>query len=177
MLSTAKTVAGYLYSLLDRYTPIDWGSGNLSEIYNYLEYWPGLTTSGQPNSRELQLIADAGFDTIVNLAPHDVENALPNEAARVQELGMSYHHIPVNFKKPTSADFKKFVAVVSDKKDQQLWVHCAANMRVSAFMYCYRCQILGEDAELAKLTMHKIWQPIGVWKRFVASPQTISYTT
>lgn len=33
--------------------------------------------------------------------------------------------------------------------DDKVWVHCAANMRVSAFIYRYRCTVLGEDRDTA----------------------------
>ena len=52
--------------------------------------------------------------------------------------------------------------------NQKVWLHCAANMRVSAFVYCYRCAVLKQDPELAKKDLSKVWEPIAVWKKFIA---------
>jgi len=51
---------------------------------------------------------------------------------------------------------------------EKTWVHCAANMRVSAFMYKYRCEILNENAVKAKVDLEKIWEPFGAWKNFIS---------
>jgi len=171
MLNTAKTVMGYLYSLLDRMLPFELGTNKPQKTYNYLEYPSlGFVTSGQPTERQLQGIAEAGYRVILNLAPHNVENALEDEAASVNKLGMKYCNLPVDFKHPSDANFIEFIELLEQHKSDKLWVHCAANMRVSAFVYRYRCQKLGHSKEQAKLELHKIWQPIGVWKQFVRKP-------
>ena len=54
----------------------------------------------------------------------------------------------------------------------QLWVHCAANMRLSAFMYRYRVCVLGVDKRVARSDLNKIWEPFGVWKKFVESEKS-----
>jgi protein tyrosine phosphatase (PTP) superfamily phosphohydrolase (DUF442 family) len=51
---------------------------------------------------------------------------------------MAYVHIPVNFKAPTSQDFRAFCRVMEAFEDRPVFVHCAANMRVSAFVFLYR---------------------------------------
>jgi hypothetical protein len=48
-----------------------------------------------------------------------------------------------------------------------VWVHCAANMRVSAFVYRYRREILAESDAAALKDLHRVWEPFGVWKSFV----------
>jgi hypothetical protein len=56
----------------------------------------------------------------------------------------------------------------AEHTNQKVWLHCAANMRVSAFVYCYRCAVLKQDPKLAKKDLSKMWEPIGVWKKFIA---------
>lgn len=77
-------------------------------------------------------------------------------------------HIAVDFKHPTEADFEQFVRTLKQQNETKTWVHCAANMRVSAFMYRYRRDVLGEDEALAAADMRKVWEPFGVWKAFVS---------
>lgn len=175
MLNTAKTVLGYLFSLADRVLPFDLGASSLQEVYNYLDY-PSLpfTTSGQPTESQLGSIAGEGFNVVLNLAPHGVENALKDEASIVQGLGMEYCHLPVDFKKPSEDDFSQFVDFLEIHKAEKLWIHCAANMRVSAFVYRYRCQYLGHQEGQAQVELDAIWQPLGVWKQFVKKPWLVS---
>lgn len=49
-----------------------------------------------------------------------------------------------------------------------LWVHCALNMRVSAFVYLYRRLRLGEDDAAARRVMDQVWTPDAVWSAYIA---------
>lgn len=143
-------------------------SDSLEKIYNYRKI-PGLySTSGQPDERQLEQIVSSGFDQIINLAPKSVlENAVVNEAEILEQLGARYTHLPIDFTDPTDADFDRFVELVGDAPADRLWVHCAANMRVSAFTYRYRRDVLGEDEAQARTDLLSIWEPTGPWKRFL----------
>ncbi|MDX1695003.1 MAG: protein tyrosine phosphatase family protein [Ketobacteraceae bacterium] len=165
--NTLKTTAGYLVTLVSRYTPLKFQKNHLEGIYNYLPISDRLCTSGQPSENQFELIRAAGFNTVINLAPHHVENALPDEAGLLQSLGMTYWHIPVNFQNPTEENFQQFVDVMEQTRDQQVWLHCAANMRASAFLYRYRRDVLKEDTTIARQTMNRIWEPFGVWQDFI----------
>jgi protein tyrosine phosphatase (PTP) superfamily phosphohydrolase (DUF442 family) len=50
---------------------------------------------------------------------------------------------------------------------QPVFVHCAANMRVSAFMYLYRLIYEGMSDEQAKSDLQKIWTPNDTWQAFI----------
>lgn len=77
---------------------------------------------------------------MINLAPHGVENALVDEESSVLNAGMEYINIPVNFVRPTDRDVNQFAQLMNSLDDKKVWVHCAANMRVSAFMYSNGCK-------------------------------------
>jgi protein tyrosine phosphatase (PTP) superfamily phosphohydrolase (DUF442 family) len=66
-------------------------------IYNGRRLDNRLTTSGQPTEAELADLHEFGVRHIVNLGRHTHEKALPDEAASVSRLGMTYIHIPVDF--------------------------------------------------------------------------------
>ncbi len=166
-LNTVKTTFGFLATLLRKVGILRLDSPSLERIYNYVPISEMVSTSGQPSEADLRLIKNAGFRTIVNLAPHNAENSLPDERQSVDDLELDYIHIPVDFKNPTDADFERFVEVMGSLDSSKVWVHCAANMRVSAFMYRYRCTVLGEKEEIAAKDMAKIWEPFGVWSSFV----------
>src|SRR5580693_8396001 len=70
-------------------------------IYNWQRLDNQITTSGQPTELQLADIHALDVRHIVNLGLHTHEKALPDEAASVGRLGMTYIHIPVDFQNPT----------------------------------------------------------------------------
>ena len=80
---------------------------------------------------------------------------------------MNYIHIPVDFNKPNKADFKKFVFNIEKYKDKKIWVHCEANMRVSAFTYKYRRDILKIGHKEIIGDLEAIWIPNKIWNSFL----------
>lgn len=165
--STMKTSLGFMGTFIERWLPERFRADSLASIFNYLPLSPSLVTSGQPTEAQLAAVKAAGFRRVINLAPHGLENSLPDEAGVVARLGMDYVHIPVDFKNPTDADFAAFCNAMAQAKDQKVLVHCAANMRVSAFMYRYRTQVLGEDKAVVERDLHRIWKPFGAWTDFI----------
>ncbi len=168
--STMKTSLGFMGTFIERWLPERFRANSLASIFNYLPLSASLVTAGQPTEAQLAAVKAAGFQRVINLAPHGLENSLPDEAGVVKGLGMDYVHIPVDFKNPTDADFAAFCSAMAQAKDQKALVHCAANMRVSAFMYRYRTQVLGEDKTLAEQDLHRIWKPFGAWADFIDRP-------
>src|SRR6476619_738109 len=102
-------------------------------IYNWRRLDDRITTSGQPTESQLPDIHALGVRHIVSLGLHAHEKALPDEAASVTRLGMTYIHIPVDFQNPTDQDFEQFCAVMEQLSEVPVHVHCIANYRVSAF--------------------------------------------
>src|SRR5687767_13913053 len=109
----------------------------LSEIYHFRAIGERLGTAGQPAEEQFPVVRDAGFEAVINLALPISDNALPNEGAIVTGLGMAYVHIPVDFKAPSPQDFRAFCGVMEAFAGRPVFVHCAANMRVSAFVFLY----------------------------------------
>jgi uncharacterized protein (TIGR01244 family) len=126
-----------------------------------------ITTSGQPSEEHLKAIKKIGVETVINLGLHSHEKALPDEAAVVAALGMSYVHVPVDFNHPTRDDLARFCDAMTIGEDHPIHVHCIANARVSAFMYLYQRDVLGVSNADARSMMDTIWQPGGVWAGFI----------
>ncbi len=139
-----------------------------TSIYHWRRLDERVTTSGQPTEAELATIAALGVRCVINLALHSHEKALPDEAASVAALGMTYVHIPVDFQHPTAQDFAAFVAAMQAVPAAPVHVHCIANYRVSAFLYRYRRDVLGVDPATARTDLDAIWTPDPVWAAFIA---------
>ena len=170
-LRTIKTVLGYGLTRIEKITGIRFRGKSCDSVFNFLQINPNIATSGQPSKQQFKAIQQAGYKKVINLAPHDAENALANEAAVVADLGMEYTNIAVDFNAPTEQDFDQFINHLHSYQTQKIWVHCAANMRVSSFIFRYRTAILGEDKQTAEDDLYKIWRPNKIWRQFIDKPE------
>lgn len=141
---------------------------SLTGIRNFLQLTPHIATSGQPTAEGLAAVQAAGYETVINLLPPERRD-LPEEAEIVTGLGMEYINIPVVWTKPTSENLQAFCDTLDARSECKVYIHCAVNMRVSAFCYLYRVLRLGESPEEAEIELHDIWVPDGVWAEFIAS--------
>ena len=142
----------------------------LKAITNYVPLTGDISSSGQPRRDQFELIADAGYEVVINLALADSEHAIPEEGSIVTGLGMRFVHIPVDFAAPTVADLREFIGVMEAFTGRRIWVHCVVNARVSAFLYHYLSKVRGlPEAECRTPILDK-WAPQmdGVWKAFLA---------
>jgi len=141
----------------------------MNGIRNYLFLDEKLSSSGMPTADQMNSIAEAGVEVVINLAPHDVSDALPNEEELVISLGMQYINIPVNWSTPTKDGLNIFMDSLDANKDKKIHVHCQANFRATAFISMYRILRLGWKPEEALEVMHAIWDEDAypVWKMFI----------
>ena len=139
----------------------------MNKILNYVKINELISTSGQPKIEELELIANEGFEVVINLAVATTSNALENEDKIVSSLNMSYIHIPVDFENPKISDLKLFLNILQALGANKVWIHCAKNYRVSAFMYVYHKYILHTPFEEINLSIFDIWQPSLVWQELM----------
>ena len=168
MINTAKSILRFYKSVISKYSPIKAKDDSIESIVNYIKCNDSFSFSGQPAKCQFSFIRKEGYDIIINLAPYDLlENPLKDEELIVTELGMKYVHIPVNMLNPSQEDFDAFVNIMKLASDKKIWVHCAIGMRASAFLYKYRCSILGEDRQTAIWDLREIWEPFGAWKKFL----------
>lgn len=136
----------------------------LKSIKNFYEISENLGTAGQPTAEQFAHIAEAGYEYDINL---DSAAAVIEEDKLVAENGLGYFHIPVIWKEPKQSDLDLFFDVMDILKGKKVFVHCAANARVSAFVYLYRICRLGVDPETAKKDLNALWEPDGVWLEFI----------
>ena len=145
-------------------------SFSVRDVYNFRQATPKMATSGQPREEQLGAIAAAGYDVVVNLALHnDPRYSLRDEATSVRTLGLDYVHIPVQFGAPMERDLLAFFDAMDRNTGRRVWIHCAANMRVTAFVGLYRVLRLRWAEEDAFSLMHTVWKPDQVWSAFISS--------
>jgi protein tyrosine phosphatase (PTP) superfamily phosphohydrolase (DUF442 family)/8-oxo-dGTP pyrophosphatase MutT (NUDIX family) len=151
------------------YTPQPFDRRFLGRIRNFHVIDERLLTGGQPTAEELHSLQECGVQTVINLALITSDHALADERSVVESLGMKYVHIPVVWEAPTAANFETFCQTMDAERAESrtVFVHCAANKRVSAFVFLYRVLNLGLSRDRALPDLLKIWQPDALWQAFI----------
>lgn len=116
---------------------------NTHQVFDWL--W----SSGQLSERDVEGLSALGIDVVVNLALPTSSNALPGEAEFITRQRIAYVQIPVLWEKPELIQLEQFFGILRAFEGRKIWVHCAKNMRVSAFIYLYRRLCRGEGEEAA----------------------------
>jgi protein tyrosine phosphatase (PTP) superfamily phosphohydrolase (DUF442 family) len=140
----------------------------LDDIKNFIAVSDRLGTAGQPTETQLQDVAAAGFEVVVNLGLLDPRYCLADEAGSVERLGLAYHHIPVDFTAPQPADLDRFFDVMDASRGKKVFVHCAANYRVSGFVALYHEARENWTAQQGDAHVRRVWEPNDTWTRFIA---------
>jgi protein tyrosine phosphatase (PTP) superfamily phosphohydrolase (DUF442 family) len=142
-------------------------TSRFEEIRDYYQIGENIFTAGQPTPEQIALLGKSGMEVVINLATEKSPDALPNEMELVMDAGMAYVHIPVIWEKPELVDFEKFMAMFSRHEYHSIFVHCARNMRVSAFIYLYRVLVDQENPENCLDDLLTIWKPDEVWQPYI----------
>lgn len=128
-----------------------------------------LCSSAQPSPEQLSELASTGVKHVINLALPTSDNAVSDEGSRLAAQGINYVQLPVIWESPRPEQFTLFAQILWAMRDEAVLVHCACNMRASAFVFLYR--VLHESAPLheAAAVMHAVWRPEGVWRDFITA--------
>jgi uncharacterized protein (TIGR01244 family) len=145
------------------------GEAGTKSIRNYISVNDQYATAGQPSEEQLQAAAAEGFKTVINLATINPRYSLPDEGASARALGMTYHHIPVEWDRPTDADFKSFEAAMQAAPRDKTLIHCAANYRATAFYGLYAMKHLGWSKAEAEKLRAPVWKgdKPAAWHEFI----------
>jgi protein tyrosine phosphatase (PTP) superfamily phosphohydrolase (DUF442 family) len=141
----------------------------MKDIYHYQYLDRNLSSSGMPTAEQMNEVAEAGVQLVINLAPHNVPNAIPDEAGLVNSLGMEYINIPVTWSAPEAEALTRFLDEMDAHAGKKILVHCEANYRASAFVMLYRVLRRGWNKADAIPVMEKMWNPedFPVWEQFI----------
>jgi len=107
----------------------------------------GVTSAGQPDEAALEVFADAGYATVIDLRGADEDRGL-QEAAVVEDLGMHYVELPITGPEAISyANARKLDELIGLSGGPVL-VHCGSGNRVGALL-ALRAKLHGADDESA----------------------------
>lgn len=138
------------------------------KVYNHVQVDERISTSGVITRETIEEMAREGYSALINLLPDAHQYALADEAALAHQHALAYHHIPVDFAAPSPEGYFAFEqALDSLERDRRVFVHCAANMRVSAFLAIYGTRRFGWSRERAERLIAEVWEPNEIWRRFL----------
>lgn len=110
----------------------------IESIYNFKKISPLWATGGQPDEDELHEIGQAGFEVVINLGRDKTDYAIPEEKNILALYGIKYYHLPVSFQAPQIEHYQEFAKILRSISDKKVFIHCAANKRVSVFIALYQ---------------------------------------
>jgi protein tyrosine phosphatase (PTP) superfamily phosphohydrolase (DUF442 family) len=126
-----------------------------------------LGTAGQPTEAQFADVAAAGYELVVNLAMPTSEGALPDEKAIAERHGLTYLPLPIDFQAPRVETAMRLFRILDENRSRRVFVHCAANMRVSALIYAYRVARGDMSRDEAGADLARVWEPNPTWKKYI----------
>jgi uncharacterized protein (TIGR01244 family) len=105
----------------------------------------GITVSGQPDKAALQVFADSGYTTVIDMRGRDEERGF-EEAAFVEELGLRYVAFPIEDEADISFENAEILDELLREHSGPVLVHCASGNRVGALL-ALRASLDGADDE------------------------------
>ena len=93
---------------------------------NYAEVNKSLSRSAQPLPEDLVWLKEQGVTDVINLRTMTDKSILFDEATETEKLGMKYHNIPINHRKPTEKNVVDFLEVMNEveKNNGKAHIHC-----------------------------------------------------
>ncbi|MES3629815.1 MAG: protein tyrosine phosphatase family protein [Longimonas sp.] len=121
----------------------------LSDLPDGIMPFDDIVIGGQPTEAHLRAANDLGFQTVVNLRP-DEEFDEFDQQALVEELGMTYVHIPVAGEEDvTHENAEALSRILEDTGNRPILMHCSSGNRVGSLFAARAHLLLDEDPEHA----------------------------
>lgn len=104
-------------------------------IANASEPEKGVLAAGQPTGEQLQVLAEEGFRSVINLRPPEEPHGF-DEAQAAKDNGLAYVNIPVTLAGLDQATIDRFLVAFKEAERPVLF-HCATSNRVGALYYAW----------------------------------------
>src|SRR3989338_10219871 len=119
-------------------------------LFQFYQVDPSLYRGAQPTPEGFRRLADLGVKTVVNLRAQGRVRRV-QERQVVESLGMRWVSLPMrSYWRPTDAQVRAFLEVVSDPSRQPVFVHCQQGEdRTGSLVAVYRVARQGWTPEQA----------------------------
>ena len=126
-----------------------------ASITNFFRVNEQICTGGQPRLEDLEKMKAEGIRAIINLRQASEFDA-EAEAAKANEMGLRYVHIPVNGREMKDEYAVEFLKATDDEANRPAFIHCATANRVGALWMIRRVLRDGWTVEKAEEEARKI---------------------
>lgn len=105
-----------------------------------------LTIAGQPTLEQLQQLAEAGYQSVVNLRSPDEIGFLDTEQQQIEHLGLSYYNMPIQVE---NLNLDSLLPVVQRliELPKPMLLHCDNGIRSSIIVLMQLAVKQGIEAE------------------------------
>ena len=106
-------------------------SAGVESIVKFHRIDDRVAIGGQPTPEQIAVLADGGFQAVVNLREESEENdGFHARAAR--QAGLQFFRVPVSPQSPSDAAVEKFLLVMDDETIYPVYIYCASGNRAAA---------------------------------------------
>ena len=117
-----------------------------------------ISTSEQPTENEIKLIAEDGFEVLINARPQSEMDEIFDEKKLAENLGMKYFLIETELGNPSMDELTKFLELMTKFEGKKIFLHCHKNKRASGLLAVYRVVKLGWEKDNAIKKVKEIWE-------------------
>jgi len=132
-----------------------------------VKFTDNIISSDQPTASEYQYWVQQGYAVVINLATSQSENTVVNADHIVDASGGQYIQLPIVWDNVRIEQYQLFEQLMQYLSNSKVWVHCAKNMRASAFVYLFIAKNKPELANEALTIMHSVWTPCKQWQQLI----------
>lgn len=119
-------------------------------ISNFTRVDAVVACGGATETSALPALKEDGFVSVVNLrTPQEKGANIEANQAEAKKLGLKYFSLPFDTRSPDPALVDRFLATVSDKSNQPVYIHCGTANRVAALWMIKRVLQDGWDEDKA----------------------------
>ena len=118
---------------------------NINEVQATGDLQPidGITSSGQPDAKEFEIVAKSGYVAVIDMRGPD-ENRGLDEKTVVENLGLEYIEFPIVGRDAISFDNAQHLDTLLADIDGPVLLHCGSGNRVGAIL-ALRHSLQGAD--------------------------------
>lgn len=102
-------------------------------ITNFTRVDAVIACGGATETSALPALKQDGFTSVINLRTPEEKGAnIEENKAEAQKVGLKYFSLPFQTNAPDPTLVDRFLATVSDKSNQPVYIHCGSANRVAA---------------------------------------------
>lgn len=108
-------------------------------IVNFNQVDAVVACAGATDVKALAELKRRGFRSVVNFRlPTEAGADVDASRAEAERLGLRYFHLPFDTSHPDPSVPERFVAIVTDRENQPVFVHCARGVRAAGMLMIKR---------------------------------------